>query len=178
MSKKISRDGKHFVQIKETRWEQCEGKNGAPDYMCLVVEGINSDEETAEGRIFFSRELCQKGKFAGRPRYEESMAKCIELGMTPPFSPTKTGPMPYEMSKDQLCGAQCEFVMETSEKYGCQVKYINVARREPLTADKVSDMWKQLTGGAPPAQTTAPTTTAPTTKPADPLGDDDIPFDK
>lgn len=172
MSKRITTDGKHFVQIMETRWEEIEGKNGTPNYPCLVVVGMNSAEETAEGRIFFSRELCQGGKFAGQPRYKESIAKCIELGMKEPFSPTNTGPMPYEQAHDQLFGATCEFVMETKEKYGCQVKYINTAKRTPVDADKLKSLWSGITGGAP-----APTTAQPASpsKPALDIGDD-IPF--
>jgi hypothetical protein len=172
--KKITKDGKHFVQIAETRWEEVEGKNGARNYMTLVIVGQNSNEEQAEGRIFFNTELCQGGKFQGKPRIQESMQKCIDLGMSAPFSPTKTGPMPYDPNADELYGKTCEFVMETKEKYGCQVKYINTAHREPLSQSRVAELWNELAGEA--ATTTPPAQTTP--KPADPLAEaeDDLPF--
>ena len=165
---KISTEGKHFVQIKSTRWEEMPEKNGQPAYPVLVIEGINVNQETAEGRIFFNNQLCSGGKFQGRPRVAESIAKCIELGMKPPFSPSNTGPFPYDESKDQLYGQTCEFVMEKDEKYGMQVRYINAQRKEPVNAARLNELWKGLGG----VSTVAPAAEQPKTA----ASSDDIPF--
>jgi hypothetical protein len=102
------------------------------------------------------------------------MQKCIELGMTEPFSPTKTGPFPYDQSRDQLYGTECEFVMETREKYGCQVKYLNTTKREPIDANRVATLWNEMTRGDLP-----PIAPPPPTNPngaASKDAKDDIPF--
>lgn len=173
---KISTVGKHNVQIAATRWEEIEGDNGAPNYLALVLTGMNSKEETAEKRLYFSTDFCKGGKFTGQPRVKESIATCIELGMKEPFNPTSTGPLPYDASKDELYGATCEFVMVNDEKYGIHVKYLNTKRREAVAPDRLKEMWGTLAGAA--SQPAPATITQPKAPSSLDIDDDNIPFGK
>lgn len=137
----LENTGTYAVRIRDVKFE--EAKNG----MCLVLPGwavVDGAEKRINAYLYFNTTLISGGKNRGRPNYEVSAEKCVELGMSDPFAPAKIG---------ELEDAEAEFVVEEDEYKGktrLKVAFVNPLRKPPLTTEQAEAIWAQMTGGAMP----------------------------
>ncbi len=157
----IQEAGTYAVRIRDVKFE--EAKNG----MCLVLPGwaqINGEERHLNAYLYFNPTLISGGRNQGRPNYEVSAEKCVELGMSNPFAPSKIG---------ELEDAEAQFVVEEDTYDGktrLKVAFVNPLRKPPLTTEQAEAIWAQMTGGAMPE----PEPRRPTADGIDPS--DNLPF--
>ena len=145
--KRLETAGTYQVSIlQEPKWFLKPAKDGDEARMELVLRGeVNGGEHDAEyvdARLDFTRVIIKSGVNQGRIMFEVSAEKCIELGMSEPFDPTKTG---------EIVGATCEFVCEWEEYRGknyFKVRYINSQSRPALAPDKAAEIWRELQAGS------------------------------
>jgi hypothetical protein len=137
--------------LDEPRWYQMPEKDGDKARMILRLRGyVNGGEQDGkyiDAEMMFIRTIIGGGRDKGKTMFEAQAQKCIELGMTEPFSPSKIG---------ELVGATPEFVCaweEYEDKQGnthrnLRVQFINTNSRPPLTAQDAEAIWKELQDGA------------------------------
>ena len=140
---RLETDGTYQVSItQEPKWFLKPAKDGDDARMELVlrgeVNGGDHDAEYADYRLDFTRVTIGSGVNQGRTMFAVSAEKCLELGMSAPFDPSKIG---------ELVGATCEYVCEWEEyrnKRYFKVKFCNTHSRPPLAKDAAAEIWKTL----------------------------------
>ncbi len=150
MSERIDEVGTFPVTLGLPFWEQMEAKGTDDLRMALVIPCQTDDGREEYFRAYFTGQIVQGGRNAGKPMYQVSEELCLNLGMEAPFDPTRTGEL-----EDQ----KGELVMKEDEYKGVvRVKpaFLNPVYREKLTNEKAADIWAKLRGDKPRTQPAAP----------------------
>ena len=156
-AQRVDEEGTYQVAIlDEPKWYQMPEKDGDTARMVLrlrgYVNGGNQDGRWIDADMMFIRTIISGGRDKGRTMFEVQAEKCLQLGMSDPFSPSKIS---------ELVGATPEFVCswdEYEDKQGkahriLRVDFINTNSRPPLAVEEAERIWKELSedslGGAP-----------------------------
>ena len=133
--------------LDEPKWYQMPEKDGDTARMVLRLRGyINGGEQDGkwiDADLMFIRTIISGGRDKGRSMFEVQAEKCISLGMSEPFSPSKVG---------EIVGAACEFVCDWDEfedrqgnaRRVLRVQFVNTHSRPPLAVDEAEKIWQQL----------------------------------
>lgn len=133
--------------LDEPQWELVQEKDGDADRMALIVRGyVNGGEQDAkwiDTKMMFIRTIIGGGRDAGKTMFEAQADKCLEMGMSDPFSPSKVA---------EMVGGTCEFVCEHEEwtdKHGnthnpLRVKFINTGGTKKIPMDEAQRIWAAL----------------------------------
>ena len=147
--------GRYTVMLDEPKWERLEPKAGDECRMALCIPCnwglVDGTTHTEYFRMYFTRQIVQKGKNSGKTLATVNADECIRLGMSEPFDPGKVG---------ELVGQIAELVMQ-EDTYEGQTRviprFLNPQSANRIDADEAREMWAKMTGGGgAPAATAVP----------------------
>jgi hypothetical protein len=164
MAQRLTKTGKHRVQIRKPHWIKLEEKDCDKNRMAAVLPGyvkIDGEEYYIEGSLYFTKSIIGSGKNAGKKIAEISKKTLLDLGMKEPFNPSNI---------EDLDGIEADFevVEEIDKRDGSKhikVQFINSAGRPSMAPEEANAVWANIMGGSSEAVATGE---------ADP--NDDIPF--